>query len=203
MRHQVERPASTPPVMMYNAAAQRKTADRDGRKAGCRAPAFVGCSDKTRAPSWGLLNEFHKVVRDLGGDPEMLLAEARIDERSSLDWPASARSLLVIAQVLEYAAMATGCADFGLRLAEAQSRPLIANPLNRLLWNAPTVGDTMRCCIDHQSAFSPGILINLDHDEERALHFMRYEILGGSSLFPQLTEQIALLTHNSVVAVTG
>ena len=77
-------------------------------------------------------------------------------------------------------------------------------PLDRLLSNAPTVGESMYYCMCYMGAFSSGICATLEHDAARQMHFFRIELLlDGFAPLPQIAEQIALLTYNAVVALSA
>jgi AraC-like DNA-binding protein len=149
------------------------------------------------------LSSFGQVVRGLGGDPDLLMLEAGI-EPSSLSRPGDKISLRSTATLLENTARVLNCPDLGLRLAERQNGVSIMKPLDRLLSNAPTVGESMNCCMCYMGAFSSGICATLEHDAARQMHFFRIELLlDGFAALPQIAEQIALLTYNTVVSLSG
>jgi AraC-like DNA-binding protein len=149
------------------------------------------------------LSSFGPVVCGLGGDPDALMREAGIDP-SSLSQPGAKMSLRATANLLENAAHVLKCPDFGLRLAERQNGISIMKPLDRLLSNAPTVGDSLNCCMCYMEAFSSGICATLEYDEARQMHFFRVELLlDGFAALPQIAEQIALLTYNAVVSLSA
>lgn len=149
------------------------------------------------------LGRFYPVVRGLGGDPDALLREAGI-EPASLFQPGGKISLRATAKLLENAARVCNCPDLGLRLAEGQNGFAIVKPLDRLLTNAPTVGESMYWCMCYMGAFTSGICATLEHDAARQMHFYRIELLlDGFAALPQMSEQIALLTYNAVVSLSG
>lgn len=149
-----------------------------------------------------LLGGYRELVLGLGGNPDALLRQAGM-EPSLLDEPEGKVPLRAIGELLEDTAEIFSCPDLGMRLAERQSGPSIMRPLDRLLCNAPTVGEALHCCINHVEAFNSGLLISLDRDVERPLHALRFEFLDGLTLFPQLTEQLLLLAHNSVISLSA
>jgi AraC-like DNA-binding protein len=149
------------------------------------------------------LSSFGEVVRGLGGDPSSLMLAAGI-EPSSLSQVGGKISLRATAALLENSARVLNCPDLGLRLAERQNGTSIMKPLDRLLSNAPTVGESMYCCMCYMGAFSSGICATLEHDAARQMHFFRIELLlDGFAALPQITEQIALLTYNAVVSLSA
>jgi AraC-like DNA-binding protein len=149
------------------------------------------------------LSSFGEVVRGLGGDPDSLMLEAGI-EPSSLSQVGGKISLRATAGLLENCARVLNCPDLGLRLAERQNATAIMKPLDRLLSNAPTVGESMYYCMCYMGAFSSGICATLEHDAARQMHFFRIELLlDGFAALPQIAEQIALLTYKAVVALSA
>ena len=149
------------------------------------------------------LSSFGEVVRGLGGDPNSLLREAGV-EPASLNQLGGKISLRATADLLESSARVLNCPDLGLRLAERQNGTSMMKPLDRLLSNAPTVGESMYYSMCYMGAFSSGICATLEHDAARQMHFFRIELmLDGSGALPQIAEQIALLTYNAVVSLSA
>jgi len=142
------------------------------------------------------------LVRDLGGDAGALLAAGGIDG-SSLQQRGGKIPLLATAMLLENSARALDCADFGLQLAERQNGALM-KPLDRLICNAPTLGDIDRYIVSHMEAYSSGIRATLERDAERRMYFFSFQLLLDDFVScPQIAEQINLLAHNSSMALTG
>lgn len=144
-----------------------------------------------------LLRNYCDVVADLGGEPGAYLVDAGIDSRI-IDKPGGKVTLYSVGRLLEQTARTLGCPDVGLRLAERESGTSIMQPLARLISNAPTVGDALRCCIDHVDVYNSGLVINLEREHEASLYFLTIEFTAGVSPFPQLTEQLLLLIHRYV-----
>jgi AraC-like DNA-binding protein len=164
-------------------------------KAGSNRPSPLPDEDD-RLALVKLLAPFCDVVEDLGGRPGPLLEAAGIDARSLTD-PTVKVPLRAIGQLLEDTAAALGCPDLGLRLAENHPTEMVMKPLDCLLSNAPTIRDTITCCIDHMEAFNSGLLMGLDNRVAHPHHCVTFELIDGMLLFPQLIEQLVLLTHNS------
>jgi len=144
------------------------------------------------------LSSFGVVVRELGGQPNALLEEAGIDP-VLLAEPTARIPLRKLGQLLERTAALTGCPDLGLRLAERQSMQVTMQPLDRLFCTAPTVREAFRCGVQHIEAFNSGLVMELDEEFEGAEGgFLHFRLLDGLALFPQLMEQLVLLTHISV-----
>lgn len=143
-----------------------------------------------------LLGPYCEVVRDLGGRPGPLLEAAGIDVRLLTD-PTARLPLSTIGQLLEDTAATLGCPDLGLRLAERHPTEMVMKPLDGLLSNAPTIRDAITCCIAHMEVFNSGLLMSLDDKVAPPHHCVTFELIDGMLLFPQLIEQLVLLTHNS------
>ncbi len=160
-----------------------------------------------------LLSGYGELVSELGGNPDLLLDEVGLT-RFELAQPNAMISLRATGQLLEDSASVLGCPDFGLRLAERQAMEPIMQPLDRLFRTAPTVRDALEYCSRHVGVFNSGLIMEvdgqdvvlpdfegLDHGGKAmgALHMVDFKLLDGLSLFPQLMEQLLLLTHNSIV----
>ena len=174
---------------------------RGARRAGLSAliPPSASAEHSTTAR---LLLAYHDVVGELGGNPRTWLDEVGI-EPGAADDPAAQVPLHGLGQLLEDTATRLGCPDLGMRLAERQSMQATMQPLDRLFCTAPTIRDAFECCIRHIVAYNSGLIMELEdefHDEGSFLHF---QLLDGLSLFPQLLEQLLLLTHHSVIFLSA
>lgn len=145
-----------------------------------------------------LLGPYCATVRELGGNPESLLDAAGIGIRI-LAYPGARVPLRTLGQLLEDTAASLGCPDFGLRLAARHPTEAVMKPLDGLLTSAPTIRDTITCCIDHMEAFNSGLLMGLDDTVAQPHHCVTFEMINGMLLFPQLIEQLVLLTHKSIL----
>jgi AraC-like DNA-binding protein len=146
-----------------------------------------------------LLSHYSEVVRELGGNPDSLLLNAGIQPGTL---PRLRKVPLgVLGQLLEDTAGRLRCPDLGLRLADRHNGVAIMQPLERLLPNAPTLEHVLRCCVENIGTFNPGVAVRLQRDAERSLHFYGLEFLDGLAYFPQLTEQLLLLSHRYTVAL--
>ena len=87
-------------------------------------------------------------------------------------------------------------------------------PLDRLFRTAPTVRDALEYCSRHVGVFNSGLIMDVDGQDlvwpdgesqepggnaMGGLHMVDFKLLDGLSLFPQLMEQLLLLTHKSIV----
>jgi AraC-like DNA-binding protein len=160
-----------------------------------------------------LLAGYRELVTELGGRPAMFLDSVGITRRD-LDNPFALVPVRAAGQLLEDSAARLGCPDFGLRLAERQAMEAIMQPLDQLFRSAPSVRAALECCSRHVGAYNSGLTMELDgqgidsadFDAECAtdetlgnLHMVDFKLLDGLSLFPQMIEQLLLLTHNSII----
>ena len=151
----------------------------------------------------GLLTGYGQLVRELQGDPNSLLREEGIDP-AALDRIDEKVPLRAVANLLENSARVLECPDFGLRLAERQDGPAIMRPIDRLLFNAPTLRDVAHYVSWHMEPYSSGIRMTLEPDAEHDLEFFGIDLLLDESVgCPQLVEQIALLTCCAAISLTG
>jgi AraC-like DNA-binding protein len=163
-----------------------------------------------------LLAGYRELVGELGGRPAMFLDSVGISRRD-LDNPHALVPVRAAGQLLEDSAARLGCPDFGLRLAECQAMDAIMHPLDRLFRNAPSVRAALECGSRHVGAYNSGLTMELDGhgidsadlDAESAtdealgsLHMVDFMLLDGLSLFPQMIEQLLLLTHKSIISLS-
>jgi AraC-like DNA-binding protein len=149
-----------------------------------------------------LLLGFTSVVCELGGSPGPLLEDAGIDP-SVLSDSMAMIPLVSLGQLLEDSANSLGCSDIGLRLAERTSMEEIMAPLDRLFCAAPSVGDAFECSIRHMDAFNSGLVMDLDRNWSADKGFLHFQLIDGLALYPQLMEQLVLLTHESALFLSG
>jgi AraC-like DNA-binding protein len=145
-----------------------------------------------------LLNGYQEIVVELGGEPERMLQEARIEASSLVD-PNATVSLRALGQLLEDTAAQLGCPDLGLRLAERQSMLSIMQPLDKLFCTAPTIRDTFECCSRHMGAYNSGLIMELEDGFASPLSLLHLDLIDGLARYPQFIEQLVLLTHKSAI----
>lgn len=145
-----------------------------------------------------LLSGYRDIVRELGGMPDAMLEAAGIPPQALQD-PAARIPVRTLGGLLEDTAARLGCPDLGFRLAERQSIGSVMEPLDRLYTTAPTVRDALLGTVRHVGAFNSGLILELDDAAPGKLHLLDFKLLDGLVLFPQLIEQLLLLTHTSVV----
>ncbi|MDM0044433.1 AraC family transcriptional regulator ligand-binding domain-containing protein [Variovorax dokdonensis] len=130
-------------------------------------------SDSVRAAS---LRGFDELVRSLGGDPLALLRSQRLPAAALVD-----EELLLpahnLTRLLQASARVLGCADFGLRLAQAQDIGILG-PVAVAIQNAPTLGEAMRIASRYLYVHNQGLAITLVPDGRAVagLAELRYEM---------------------------
>ncbi len=149
-----------------------------------------------------LLLAYNEVVEELGGNPRSWLDEAGISESAAAD-PTAQVPLQGLGQLLEDSAAKLGCPDLGMRLAERQSMQATMQPLDRLFCTAPTIREAFQCCIRHIVAYNSGLIMELEDKFDEESGFLHFQLVDGLSLFPQLMEQLLLLTHHSVLFLSA
>src|ERR1700676_4318292 len=102
------------------------------------------------------LRKFRQVVDGLGGDPEVLLANAQIDS-AALENRHAVISYRMMVHLLERAASELKCPDFGIRLAAAQNGAKVLGPIEVVMANSNTLGDAFRYCAAHLQAYSSAV----------------------------------------------
>jgi AraC-like DNA-binding protein len=148
------------------------------------------------------LRMFSEVVRELGGDPAALLAQARIPAAALTQAQAvvSYRSMI---HLLERSAAELDCPDFGLRLASRQGGIAVLGPLAVAMRNSTTVGEAYRYCAGHLQVYSPVVHIQIEEDRTAGRHFMRFEILLRRVPHQrQAVENALALTHHAILTLS-
>ena len=142
-----------------------------------------------------VLYGFPELVCKLGGDPAELLRRAGVAAGTE----ASYRQTI---ELLELAAAALACPDFGLRLAQLQGGARVFGPLGVAMKNSRTFGEALAFVARHNYAHSLAARIRLVQTDEGA--FSAHDILlEGVPLKNQLVEQILLLGHLAAMEITG
>ena len=144
---------------------------------------------------------YRDLTRSLGGNPELFLEQAGL-KPSVLDQVSARIPLELFSDVLETTAEALDCPDFGMRLAEIQSNRPFA-PLDRLISNAPTIGDVIALGCGYSEAYTSGITSFLERDKDSGIAFLRVEYPEPLAGKIQLIEQFALLGHNGIIRLSG
>lgn len=116
------------------------------------------------------LQGFTELAAELGADPASLLAAVDLSPAAvgNHDVFVGYRSVTAL---LEASASATGCGDFGRRLAERQGLEILG-PLGVAARTAPTVGAALGAIEQFMSVYSPAIAVSVRAPErERTARF--------------------------------
>ncbi|WCT75176.1 AraC family transcriptional regulator ligand-binding domain-containing protein [Sphingomonas naphthae] len=148
------------------------------------------------------LRVYPDLVRQLGGDPAELVAQAGMDA-DRLDEFSVAANYREMVRLTDLTAVALRCPDFGLRLAALQGGAIFG-PLGRVMRNSATFGEAMEYVCDHTYAHSLAARIWIERDEAEEETFVGHDILldriGNKS---QLVEQLMLVGHLAAGQMTG
>lgn len=133
------------------------------------------------------LSGYPELVAELGGDPSRLLADAGLHLRDIGRNDVFISYLGVIAAV-ESAAVATGTADFGQRLAARQGIEILG-PVGSAAKTSATVGDAFAIFGTYISAYSPAIRTTLSALPGSTQFRFEFRIVLDKVLaHPQVTE---------------
>lgn len=133
------------------------------------------------------LSGYSELVTELGGDPTRLLRDAGLSIRDIGRNDVFISYVGVIAAV-ESAALATGTADFGRRLASCQGIEILG-PVGSAAKTSATVGDALAIFNTYISAYSPAIRTTLSAlPDSRRIRFELRIILEKVRDHPQVTE---------------
>ena len=129
------------------------------------------------------LTNFSELFSELGGDPDAALRRAglrpaMVSEQDQLI------DVLVAGRLLEDAAAATGCTNFGLRMAQSRQ---VSNfgIVSLLLLHQPTLRKVLSTLIEHVHLLNESLMIHMD--EENGVVVLREEFTLPEN-FPQSME---------------
>lgn len=147
----------------------------------------------------GAARGFKALVRRLGGEPEALLRRQGLspDALEDEDALVPARAL---AQLLESAAAALDCPDFGLRLAGNQDLTVLG-PLAVAIQHSATVADSLDCTSRYLFVHNPAIALSVlsPAPGRRRLAELRYEITeAGWHWWPQSVDLTLGFVHRTL-----
>ena len=150
-----------------------------------------------------ILRFFPELVVELGGNPSLLTAEVGID-LAELTSGRSEATYRQVVGLMDLAAAALGCSDFGMRLAHRQGGGGIFGPLGMVMQHSRTFGDALQYVATHNYAHS--LAARIWH--RRSAHgkglFAAHDILlEGVSHKAQAVEHVMLAGHLSAMEITG
>lgn len=149
-----------------------------------------------------MLRFFPDLVKTLGGDPIQLMLKAGIQAQDQT-LPAAEITYRQVLELLEIAAAALRCPDFGMRLATLQSGRMFG-PLGTVMRNSKTFGDALDYVTSHTAAHSLAARVWLRRWPEYAAVFVGHDILlDQAPLRSQAMEQLLLVGHLGANEITG
>lgn len=122
------------------------------------------------------LRGFPELVRQLGGDPELVLRSAQIDP-SLLDTHGGTIEYRALLNAMQFAAEALDCPDFGLRLAVAQGGNKSIGPIGVVMKNSTTLGQAIGYCAKNIHAYSLATRVRFEPDRPNHRLLVKLEIL--------------------------
>lgn len=114
-----------------------------------------------------ILTELPPLLREMGHDPELLLAELGLDPMLLAD-PENVLPFRVVGNVLNRCVMRTGCAHFGLLLGQRGGTVTLGN-VGLLARCSPEVGSALRNLIKHLHHHDQGAVPSLSVNGNTAL----------------------------------
>lgn len=144
------------------------------------------------------LSPYFEVARFAGLDPRQMLRNAGIDPASLAD-PEYLLDAGRVADLLEDSARTSGCATFGLLMAEARSVASIG-AVGLLLKHACTARGVIQAVVEYQQLLADALALSIEELDGAAI--IRAEVapgIGGR----QVTEYLMGLVHRIVSDVTA
>lgn len=147
------------------------------------------------------LRFFPELVRELGGDPDVLMQRVGIDPAE-----ATGRDMLSYRgwiTLMELAAAELQRPDFGMLLAKLQGGGKVFGPMGVVMRNSKTFGEAVEYVASHCHAHSLAARVRLERDEVTGELFTGHEIL--LERLPnkrQAIEQLLLLGHLNAIEIT-
>ncbi|MGJ4728171.1 AraC family transcriptional regulator [Luteimonas sp. SDU101] len=122
------------------------------------------------------LRGFPELVRQLGGDPELILRSAQIDP-ALLEAQGGSIEYRALLNAMQIAAEALDCPDFGLRLAVAQGGNKSIGPIGVVMKNSTTLGQAIGYCAKNIHAYSLATRVRFEPDRPNHRLLVKLEIL--------------------------
>lgn len=150
-----------------------------------------------------ILSRFPELVRDLGGDPALLLDHVGI-ALADIASNSAVISYRQVIEVLERAAQALGCPDLGLRLAVAQRADREYSPLGLVVRNARTLGEALDYVTRHMYAHTLAARVWMRRVHGAPGLFIGHDfLLPGRPIGSQAMEHMLLQRHLETMAWTN
>jgi AraC-like DNA-binding protein len=151
----------------------------------------------------GALQFFPELVRELGGDPDELLRQARIDP-SALSKRGSVLEYRSMINLMELSAAQLRRPDFGLRFAKLQGGTRVMGPIGVVMKNSETLGQALGYCARRIYAYCLATRVRFRPDRANHKLFLGLEILLDRAPFAsQVMEHALCLANLNVMDMTG
>jgi len=150
-----------------------------------------------------MLRFFPDVATGVGGDADALMRHVGIDPaRFSAGEPAL--GLRPVITLLEHAAAALRCADFGMHLARRQGGGRVFGPMGVVMKNSRTLGEALDYCARHVHACSLAARMRIEPDRDNRRVSVAFELLLDRLRNKcQVVEQALLLANLNAIEITG
>jgi AraC-like DNA-binding protein len=155
-------------------------------------------SDTIRAAA---LLGFRRMVKNMGDEPNGLLAAAGIDPRA-LDSPDNRISYAAMIRLLEDCAQKLDCADFGLRLSAFQDIDILG-PAAMIAHYSDTVGDSLRAIATYMYVHTPGAVVRLARLDDQLASLSFEVVLPGLHAQRQINELSLGIGQNLLEMLIG
>ncbi|GIK47929.1 MAG: helix-turn-helix transcriptional regulator [Hyphomonadaceae bacterium] len=148
------------------------------------------------------LRFFPELVRECGGDPDALYAEARMHpDAARHGGPLLEYSDFV--RLLALAAERLGVQDFGLRLAQSQRGGKVIGPIGVVMKNSKTVGQAVGYCAKHIQAYSLATRVRFKPNRSRHILLVSLEVLlDGVFDTRQVMEHALSLANLNIIDIS-
>ena len=145
---------------------------------------------KTRARA-AAIRGFERLVEELGGDYAAVARKAGLD-LSDIEQADTLIPTAIEKDVLDWAARETGCAHFGMLLADRQDDATNLGLLGRVIRTAPTLAVALQDAFDLSGLHSEASLWQLHRSGE--VSFITWSLLEGSERGSMQIQQLAITT---------
>ena len=149
-----------------------------------------------------VLHLYANLVAELGGDHDLLLAEARIAPGMA-SGPDRVVAYGAFVTLLQRTAAALHTPDFGLRLAQRQRGGRVIGPVGVVMKNSKTLGQALGYCAKHCHAYSLATRVRFYPDRPNHLLYVGLDIhLDSAPDLRQVVEHALGLATLNVLDIT-
>lgn len=149
------------------------------------------------------LRGFHKLVRQLGGDPDAILRRTSIDP-ALVDRPGAYIEYRALLDAMQLAANELDCPEFGLKFACLQGGNKAIGPIGVVMKNSRTLGQAIGYCAKHIHAYSTATRVRFVPDRPSHKLLVRLEILLERAPDKrQAVEHALMLASLNIREITG